>query len=129
MVYNELEQGDILSEVRVGLASIAYTDISLRSIWAIYKIRQTPVGTLHQRPTKAYFFDFFRAYPVMGNVCNPVFWPDKLVDFLVPDCIAGNPPRQCKRRTSWPFSGVGPSVSENHVRCNGGFGSVVSESS
>ena len=43
MVYNELEQGDILSEVRVGLASIAYTDISLRSIWAIYKIRQTPV--------------------------------------------------------------------------------------
>jgi len=43
MVYNELEQGNILSEVRVGLASIAYTDISLRSIWAIYKIRQTPV--------------------------------------------------------------------------------------
>ena len=42
MVYNELEQGNILSEVRVGLASIAYTDISLRSIWAIYKIRQTP---------------------------------------------------------------------------------------
>ena len=44
MVYNELEQGDILSEVRVGLAPIAYTDILLRSIWAIYKIRQTPVG-------------------------------------------------------------------------------------
>jgi hypothetical protein len=42
MVYNELEQGNILSEVRVGLASIAYMDISLRSIWAIYKIRQTP---------------------------------------------------------------------------------------
>ena len=43
MVYNELEQGDILSEVRVGLASIAYSDISLRSIWGIFKIRQTPV--------------------------------------------------------------------------------------
>jgi hypothetical protein len=37
MVYNELEQENILSEVRVGLASIAYTDVSLRSIWAIYK--------------------------------------------------------------------------------------------
>ena len=44
MVYNELEQGDILSEVRGGLASIAYSDISLRSIWGIFKIRQTPVG-------------------------------------------------------------------------------------
>ena len=42
MMYNELEQGNILSEVRVGLASIAYTDISLCSIWAIYRIRQTP---------------------------------------------------------------------------------------
>src|SRR5439155_25551631 len=42
MVYNELEQGDILSKVRVGLAPIAYTDIPLRSIWAVYKIRQTP---------------------------------------------------------------------------------------
>ena len=42
MMYNELEQGNILSEVCVGLASIAYTDISLRSIWAIYRIRQTP---------------------------------------------------------------------------------------
>jgi hypothetical protein len=47
MVYNELEQGNILSEVRVGLASIAYMDISLRSIWAIYKIRQTPIIRQH----------------------------------------------------------------------------------
>ena len=46
MVYNELEQGDSLSEVRVGLASIAYSDISLRSIWVIFKIRQTP-GLYH----------------------------------------------------------------------------------
>ena len=43
MVYNTLEQGDILSAVRVGLAPIAYTDILLRSIWAIDKIRQTPI--------------------------------------------------------------------------------------
>ena len=42
MVYNELEQGDTLSEVRVGVAPLAYTDILLRSIWAIFKIRQTP---------------------------------------------------------------------------------------
>src|SRR5262245_22338249 len=42
MMYNELEQEDILSEVRVGLASIAYADILLRSIWVIHKIRQTP---------------------------------------------------------------------------------------
>jgi hypothetical protein len=43
MVYNELEQGDILSAVRVGLATIAYADMLLRSIWVIHKIRQTPV--------------------------------------------------------------------------------------
>src|SRR5215471_6953043 len=48
MVYNELEQGDILSEVRVGLAPIAYTDILLRSIWAIFKIRQTPASPQRQ---------------------------------------------------------------------------------
>ena len=51
MVYNELEQGDILSEVRVGLAPIAYTDILLRSIWAIYKIRQTPVNNWRSKPS------------------------------------------------------------------------------
>ena len=44
MVYNELEQGDILSEVRIGLATIAYADMLLRSIWVIHKIRQTPVN-------------------------------------------------------------------------------------
>ena len=54
MVYNELEQGDILSEVRVGLASIAYSDISLRSIWGIFKIRQTPVRTLPKRLQTSY---------------------------------------------------------------------------
>ena len=43
MVYNELEQGDILSGVRFGVALLAYTDILLCSIWAIHKIRQTPV--------------------------------------------------------------------------------------
>ncbi len=43
MLYNELEQGDILSGVRFGLALLAYTDILLCSIWAIHKIRQTPV--------------------------------------------------------------------------------------
>ena len=42
MLYNELEQGDILSGGRCGLALLAYTDILLCSIWAIYKIRQTP---------------------------------------------------------------------------------------
>ena len=42
MLYNELEQGDILSGVRCGLALLAYTDILLCSIWAIHKIRQSP---------------------------------------------------------------------------------------
>jgi hypothetical protein len=42
MLYNELEQEDILSGVRWGLALLAYTDILLCSIWAIHKIRQTP---------------------------------------------------------------------------------------
>jgi hypothetical protein len=42
MVYNELEQGDILSGVRFGVVLLAYTDILLCSIWAIHKIRQTP---------------------------------------------------------------------------------------
>jgi hypothetical protein len=45
-VYNELEQEDILSAVRVGLAPIAYTDILLRSIWAMHKNRQSPVYNL-----------------------------------------------------------------------------------
>jgi hypothetical protein len=43
MLYNELEQGDILSGVRFGLALLAYTDILLCSIWVIHRIRQTPV--------------------------------------------------------------------------------------
>src|SRR6266446_9195221 len=42
MVYNELEQGGILSDLRFGLALLAYTDILLCSIWSFYKIRQTP---------------------------------------------------------------------------------------
>jgi hypothetical protein len=45
MLYNELEQEDILSGVRCGLALLAYTDILLCSIGAIHKIRQTPVLT------------------------------------------------------------------------------------
>src|SRR6266446_4445024 len=44
MVYNELEQGGILSDLRFGLALLAYTDILLCSIWSFYKIRQTPVN-------------------------------------------------------------------------------------
>jgi hypothetical protein len=43
MVYNQLEQGDILSYIRVRLATIAYLDILLCSIWAMHKIRQTPI--------------------------------------------------------------------------------------
>src|SRR5262245_31516789 len=42
MLYNELEQGDILSGVRCRLALLAYSDILLCSIWAIHKIRQSP---------------------------------------------------------------------------------------
>ena len=45
MGYNELEPEDVLSCVRVRLATIAYSDILLCSIWAIHKIRQTPVLT------------------------------------------------------------------------------------
>ena len=43
MVDNELEQEDTLSCVRVRLATIAYLDILLCSIWAIHKIRQSPI--------------------------------------------------------------------------------------
>src|SRR5215471_14611639 len=43
MVYHQLEQGDILSYIRVRLATIAYVDILLCSIWAMHKIRQTPI--------------------------------------------------------------------------------------
>jgi hypothetical protein len=42
-VYNELEQEGILSDIRFGLALLAYRDILLCSIWSFYKIRQTPV--------------------------------------------------------------------------------------
>src|SRR5215813_1238854 len=52
MLYNELEQGDILSGVRWRLALLAYTDILLCSIWAIHRIRQTPVS----------FFQFLRNF-------------------------------------------------------------------
>ena len=57
MVYNELEQGDTLSEVRVGVAPLAYTDILLRSIWAIFKIRQTPVLYTEEVAPGALFVD------------------------------------------------------------------------
>ena len=43
MLYTELEQGDILSEVRFGLALLAYADILLCSLWVIHRMRQTPV--------------------------------------------------------------------------------------
>jgi hypothetical protein len=46
MLYNELEQGDSLSEGRFGLALLAYADILLYSIWAIHRIRQTQVNAL-----------------------------------------------------------------------------------
>src|SRR5512145_2684319 len=49
MVYNELEQGGILSGIRFGLALLAYTDILLCSIWSFYKIRQTPVVVIVPR--------------------------------------------------------------------------------
>src|SRR5215510_11395456 len=42
MLYNELEQEDILSGGCCRLALLAYTDILLCSIWAIHKIRQSP---------------------------------------------------------------------------------------
>src|SRR4029434_542470 len=54
MVYNELEQEDTLSCVRVRLATIAYLDILLCSIWAIHKIRQSPITmTIQEVRTKA----------------------------------------------------------------------------
>ena len=46
MVYNELEQGDILSGVRVGLALLAYTDILLCSIETIRSIPRTARFTI-----------------------------------------------------------------------------------
>src|SRR6266446_9697327 len=52
MVYNELEQGGILSDLRFGLALLAYTDILLCSIWSFYKIRQTPVSKLSVAPSR-----------------------------------------------------------------------------
>jgi hypothetical protein len=51
MLYNELEQGDILSGIRWQVALLAYTDILLCSIWAIRRIRQTPVACLKNEVT------------------------------------------------------------------------------
>jgi hypothetical protein len=56
MLYNELEQEDILSGVRLRLATIAYVDILLRSIGPVYKIRQTPDRSSN---------------PVSWTSCNP----------------------------------------------------------
>src|SRR6185503_3505967 len=39
----------------------------------IHRVRPCRLGALHQRPTKAHFFDLCRAYSVLGNVRNPVF--------------------------------------------------------
>ena len=50
MLYNELDQEDILSGVRLRLATIAYVDILLRSIGPVYKIRQTPAYNCCQYP-------------------------------------------------------------------------------
>jgi len=49
MLYNELEQGDILSGVRWRLALLAYTDILLCSIGAMRRIRQTPVTLISRK--------------------------------------------------------------------------------
>jgi hypothetical protein len=57
MLYNELEQGNILSEIRLRLATRAYTDISLRSIGPVHKIRQSPVIYFSKRDNvKSCFF-------------------------------------------------------------------------
>jgi hypothetical protein len=47
----------------------------------VYRIGSCRLGALHQSPAKTHIFDLFRVYPVSGNVCNSVFWPDKFVDF------------------------------------------------
>ena len=60
MLYNELEQEDILSEVRLRLATIAYVDILLRSIGPVYKIRQTPDPMREGR-------EYNDVFPALGN--------------------------------------------------------------
>jgi len=90
MVYHELEQGDTLSEVRVGVAPLAYTDILLRSIWAIFKIRQTPVYT---NLVKGYprFFSPRHWFSVMGMAqCRrlagkPSYYGYSIIDPIHPE--------------------------------------------
>ena len=62
MVYNQLEQEDILSEVRLRLATIAYVDILLRSIGPVYKIRQTPDPMREGR-------EYNDVFPALCNFC------------------------------------------------------------
>src|SRR5262245_25342223 len=80
MVYNELEQGNILSEVRVGLASLAYPDISLRSIWAIYKIRQTPIPIMDVLRKRIRSFPKKLRDHALGQ------WPEELPSLLPTLC-------------------------------------------
>lgn len=63
MLYNELEQEDILSGVRLRLVTIAYVDILLRSIGPVYKIRQTPESLFMPYPQCGVIVTY-RAYSV-----------------------------------------------------------------
>ena len=69
MVYNELEQGGILSGIRLDLALLAYTDILLCSIWSFYKIRQTPGIYLCQNALCARECLLWYAIQI-GMICN-----------------------------------------------------------
>jgi len=99
MVYHELEQGDTLSEVRVGVAPLAYTDILLRSIWAIFKIRQTPVHIpaiiVHGDTLRLQNYSVWRTFAhVMG------FWDSKLA----------RDPRRLPAETLEPVNDLSPQL-------------------
>src|SRR4029077_3215269 len=81
MLYNELEQGDILSGVRVGLALLAYTDILLCSIWAMHRIRQTP-----------------DLYYALSELMQPVYTPNHMALFI--DDRGSSQRHGCHRRRS-----------------------------
>ena len=55
------------------------------------------LGPLDKRLSEAHLFNFFRLDGVLGNVSNPVFRPNQLMDFHASECTGVNVPRQQKR--------------------------------
>jgi hypothetical protein len=54
------------------------------------------LGPLDKRLSKAYFLNLFRLDGMFGNMSNPIFRPNQLMDFHASECTGVDIPRQQK---------------------------------